>query len=92
MISLPEITSLNAIYPNPFNPVTNIQFSLCQTENVIITVYNVKGQKVAVILNEEMTAGNHSIAWNAQNKPSGIYFLNFNTDSANRIQKIVLLK
>ena len=89
---LPEVTTLNAIYPNPFNPVTNIQFSLSQTENVKITVYNLKGQKIAVILNEEMAAGNHSVSWNAQNTPSGIYFLNFNTDTANNTQKVVLLK
>jgi type IX secretion system substrate protein/immune inhibitor InhA-like protein/carboxypeptidase family protein len=89
---LPEVTTLNAIYPNPFNPVTNIQFSLCQTENVKVTVYNLKGQKVAVIHNEQMTAGDHSISWNAQNTPSGLYFLNFKTDTANNTQKVVLLK
>ncbi|MCF7911301.1 MAG: carboxypeptidase regulatory-like domain-containing protein [Candidatus Cloacimonetes bacterium] len=89
---LPEVTSLNAIYPNPFNPVTNIKFSLCQTENVKITVYNLKGQKVAVIHNDELAAGNHTISWNAQDTPSGIYFLNFHTDSANSTQKVVLLK
>jgi hypothetical protein len=89
---LPEITQLDNIYPNPFNPITNIGFSLSQTENVKIAVYNVKGQKVAMLLDEVRLAGEHRISWNAENTASGIYFLQFNTDSTNSVHRLVLIK
>jgi hypothetical protein len=89
---LPEVTLINAIYPNPFNPVTNIMFSLCENDNVKITVYNLKGQKVAELLNKPMIAGVHHISWDAEAAASGIYFLNFKTNSVQSIHKLMLLK
>jgi len=89
---LPRFTELNSIYPNPFNPETTICFSLAEKEHIKLTVYNLRGQKIATILNETMDPGIHQITWRPQNTASGIYFLNMLTDSTNQVQKVVLLK
>ncbi|MDP8220029.1 MAG: T9SS type A sorting domain-containing protein [Candidatus Stygibacter frigidus] len=88
----PGFTRLNSVYPNPFNPETNISFELATNEQVIITVYNVKGQKVANILNQNMSAGAHSVVWNANGKNSGIYFLCFQAGGQSEVKKVILLK
>ncbi|MDP8269073.1 MAG: CapA family protein [Candidatus Tenebribacter davisii] len=76
-------TTKNAIlhsnYPNPFNPDTNIRFTLKETGKTKITMFNIKGQKVKTLINEELLAGSYIIDWNgtnSQNKKvsSGIYF------------------
>jgi Secretion system C-terminal sorting domain len=85
-------TRLVSCYPNPFNPETNISFELAADEMVKIEVYNIKGQKVATVLEHEMTAGAHSIVWNAEGQNSGIYFLRFETDGKCDVKKIILLK
>jgi len=61
-------------YPNPFNPATVIKYDLPGISNVTISVFNVIGQRVAVLLNGVQSAGAHSIVWNAQDFASGVYF------------------
>jgi len=61
-------------YPNPFNPSTVIKYELPGISNVTITIFNVIGQRVAVLLNRVQNAGAHSVVWNAQNLASGVYF------------------
>ncbi|MCF7912310.1 MAG: PKD domain-containing protein, partial [Candidatus Cloacimonetes bacterium] len=85
-------TRLVSCYPNPFNPETNISFELAGDEMVRIEVYNIKGQKVATVLEQEMTAGAHSIVWNAQGQNSGIFFLRFEADGECDVKKVILLK
>ena len=80
------------VSPNPFNPCTNISFSLNCEENVNIAIYNIKGQKVAQLLAETLNKGNHKIIWDAHTQASGIYFLRFQTPTVNQLQKLVLLK
>ncbi|MCF7912958.1 MAG: carboxypeptidase regulatory-like domain-containing protein [Candidatus Cloacimonetes bacterium] len=85
-------TALQGIFPNPFNPETAVQFSLQQNTHTTIEVYNLKGQKIASILDKEMSAGTHSITWNATQQPSGIYFIKFTAGSITQLSKAVLLK
>jgi hypothetical protein len=61
-------------YPNPFNPSTTIEFTLPSSENVRIEVYDITGQKVEILLNENLPAGYHEVEFNAKNLSSGIYF------------------
>ena len=71
--SLPTSFALGQNYPNPFNPATTITFSVPAQSRVSIEVFNVIGQKVATLVDDVRTAGNHQTVWEAQ-VPSGIYF------------------
>jgi hypothetical protein len=79
-------------YPNPFNPETNILFKLAAGSNVLLEIYNVKGQKVTTLVNEPFEAGSHKITWNATDQSSGIYLLRFNTTETSETKKLILLK
>ncbi len=89
---IPSETKLVGSYPNPFNPEVTIEYQLSDNEKVIIEVYNIKGQKVAVLMNEWKEAGNYSLNWNAGDLNSGIYFLRFSSGAYQKMSKVVLLK
>ncbi|NUN10601.1 MAG: T9SS type A sorting domain-containing protein [Ignavibacteriaceae bacterium] len=61
-------------YPNPFNPSTNIKFGLAADSKVSLKVFNILGQEVATLVNASMTAGNHTVKFDASSLQSGIYF------------------
>jgi hypothetical protein len=72
-------------YPNPFNPVTNISFNLSYDAKIKIDIFNIVGQKVCTILDDELSAGIHEISWFGENEigeplPSGIYFYQINVE------------
>lgn len=83
---------LKSLYPNPFNPSTTIEFSIPDAGTVSISVYNIIGQKVGEIVNENLNAGYHKVEWNAANLSSGVYLIRMNSGSFNSVQKAVLLK
>jgi hypothetical protein len=60
--------------------------------NVTLDVYNLKGQKIAVIVDEAFDSGTHNVIWNADNFSSGIYMLSIKTDSVREWKKLILLK
>jgi hypothetical protein len=70
---LPADNVLISNYPNPFNPETNITFTLPEAANTVLAVYNLQGQQVAELLNSTLEAGRHAVSWNAANLPSGMY-------------------
>jgi hypothetical protein len=72
-VSAPKNFALMQNYPNPFNPSTTIEFSIPQTSNVTIEVYNVIGENVASLVNQTLEAGYHRFNFNASNLPSGTY-------------------
>jgi len=80
------------LYPNPFNPVTTISFSVPISANVKIAAYDIVGNQVATILNQTLPSGTQSVAWNAKNRPSGVYFVRMESGAFVRTQKIMLLK
>ncbi|GAB4364011.1 MAG: hypothetical protein Kow0042_02280 [Calditrichia bacterium] len=84
--------TLEQNYPNPFNPTTTIPFELNKTAKVQLTIYNVLGQAVAVLLNKEMNAGPHQIQFDASSLTSGIYFYELKVDGNSQIRKMNLLK
>jgi hypothetical protein len=96
-VQIPEVTSLNGNYPNPFNPVTTISFSLAKAQDVSLNVYNIKGQRVKTLLNGTSQAGRHSIVWNGTDEnncdvSSGIYFYRLKTMGESHIKKMSLIK
>jgi hypothetical protein len=90
--------NLKANYPNPFNPETSIAFSIAQNENVSLSVYNVKGQLVKTLIdNELMEKGNHRLLWkgidnNNRAVGSGVYFYQLQTENESQVRKMLLLK
>jgi hypothetical protein len=72
--NIPKEFRLYQNYPNPFNPITIISFSLPKRTFVSLKVFDLIGREVAVIVHEELTAGNYSQQWNASGFSSGVYF------------------
>ena len=88
---------LHGNYPNPFNPVTNIIYSMDTASDVTIAVYNIQGQLVKNLFIGNVTPGQHSISWNgtnnfAQTVPSGIYIYSVKSSQRILIGKMMLLK
>jgi hypothetical protein len=84
-------------YPNPFNPTTTISFSLPDEQEIDVTIYNIKGQKVKQLINGQLIAGKHSMIWNGKDLnekavSSGIYFYKLKTDKKEISRKMLLLK
>ncbi|MDO9578651.1 MAG: FlgD immunoglobulin-like domain containing protein [Candidatus Cloacimonadales bacterium] len=96
---VPEFSANLSNYPNPFNPETTISFSLTteSTENTELVVYNIKGQKVKQLINEQLPTGQYSVVWDGTNemgKPvaSGVYYYQLKTGSKIIQNKALLLK
>lgn len=90
--TVPAKLALYQNYPNPFNPSTHIQYDLPHDARVVLRVFNVIGQEVAVLSNENQTAGSHSIEFNASQLPSGIYFYRLQADNTVLTKKMILMK
>ncbi len=79
-------------FPNPFNPLTTINFYLPKTEEVAIEIFNSLGQKIESILNNKMTQGSHSVIINGSNFSSGIYYYKITAGHFREVKKMVILK
>ena len=89
---IPKNFSIRSIYPNPFNPITNITYGIPEYTNVQIRVYDLSGKQVETLINEFQTPGYHSVDWNADNLPSGMYFVKMHAGNYISIQKLMLVK
>lgn len=88
---------LNQNYPNPFNPQTTINYTIEKAGKVDLTVYNVQGQNVRTLVDNNQEAGRHSVIWNGQNDsgismPSGIYYYQIKTSQNTKTMKMLLIK
>ena len=79
-------------YPNPFNPITVIAYRLEAGGFVNLSVYNLSGQKVRVLINEKQAAGRYSITFNAGSLPSGIYYYTLKTGNFVLTRRMILLQ
>ena len=84
-------------FPNPFNPSTTIQFSIENIENVMINVYNMRGQRIRTLVNDYHEAGVHSVVWDGRDEKgylvgSGIYLYRMETINGTQIQRMLLMK
>ncbi len=89
---LPKVFALNQNYPNPFNPSTSISYELPGRSFVSLKMFDVLGREVATLVSEEKTAGKYSVAWNARDVSSGIYFYRLQAGSFTDTKKLVLMK
>ena len=83
---------LNSVYPNPFNPVTNIKFFQPNNSKTKIQIFNIRGELVSTLLNQNINKGSHIINWNANNLSSGIYFINLENSEYKYTGKLILSK
>ena len=88
----PVVYTLYQNYPNPFNPTTKIRYSVPQSSNVMIKVFDVLGNEIETLMNEEKPAGVYEISWYAASLPSGIYFYTINAGNFIETKKMILLK
>lgn len=91
-IGVPSKYELSQNYPNPFNPTTNINFDLPVDGSVSIKLFDVAGKEVATLLNEVMTAGYHSVVFNASDFSSGIYFYTLSAGDFASTMRMLLVK
>ena len=101
---IPSDYSLSQNYPNPFNPATKIKYSIPQSSNVTIRLFDILGYEIETLVNEEKPAGTYEIEFNShsgnfrnlpagrQGLPSGVYFYQLKSDSFIETKKMVLLK
>ena len=79
-------------YPNPFNPVTTIKFSIPETQQVTLKIYNLMGREVVTLIDQELHPGYHTTKWNAGSMASGVYFYRLISGKESLKQKMILLK
>jgi len=84
--------NLEQNYPNPFNPVTKIKFGVPITAIVSLSIYNVIGEQLAVLIDKEFDAGIYEIDFDASNLPSGIYFYKLHAAEFIQTKKMILIK
>lgn len=89
---VPTEYNLAQNYPNPFNPSTTIRYSIPQTSRVVIKVYDILGNEIALLIDEEKTVGTYELTWNAASMPSGVYFYQLRVGDYVNTKKMVLMK
>jgi len=91
-IDIPKVFALDQNYPNPFNPTTIIQYSIPQRSNVTLKVYDVLGNEVVTLVNEEKDRGVYSINFDAPTLASGIYLYSLQSGSFVETKKLMFIK
>jgi len=91
------MSALHGNFPNPFNPETTIAFTLSNEENVVLEVFNIRGQRVRTLVNGYMNSGVHSIVWNGRDDNdrqvgSGVYFYRMTAGDYQSVRRMILMK
>lgn len=89
---IPDVFELEPAYPNPFNPGTTLKFTLPYSDNINLSIYDICGKCVDVLIDERYEAGKYSYTWNASNLSSGVYFCQLNFGNVRQVQKLILMK
>ena len=97
ILTYPIVSNLGQNFPNPFNPETTIKYSLKEDTNVKIEIFNIKGQKVKILIDEPLNAGYHDVVWNGKDNTdkqvsSGVYFYKMVTNDYNKVRRMVVIK
>ena len=89
---LPTVFSLKQNYPNPFNPTTKIEYSIPEESKVVMRIFNLLGQEVAVVVNNVQPAGNYVVNFDASNLTTGIYLYKIEAKNFSSVKKMILMK
>jgi len=95
---IPDNFELSPAYPNPFNPITTVNYALPVESDIVLSVYNIQGRLVTYLENGLKSAGYYETVWNASNNASGMYFIRLNGYNSeyrlqfSKMQKIILVK
>jgi len=89
---VPTSFNVSQNYPNPFNPSTKIVYSVTEASNINITVFDVLGREVEVLVDGFKSAGVYELTFNAENLPSGLYLYTFEAGTTRITKKMTLLK
>jgi hypothetical protein len=79
-------------FPNPFNPSTQIIYSLPKASHVEVSVHNIRGERVVILVDERQESGSHTVVWNAEKVGSGVYFIKMRAGRVERMRKCVFVK
>ena len=90
--SVPLTSSLFQNYPNPFNPLTNIKYQIAKGYDVKLSIYDVLGKEVAVLVNEKQNPGTYEIEFDGSNYPSGIYLYKLTAGEYSATKRMVIVK
>lgn len=90
--AVPLTFGISSVYPNPFNPETTIKFSLESDADISLSVYDLSGREISVLVNDRLSAGEYSIPFTAHSLPSGVYLLRLSDNRNVSMQKITLMK
>jgi hypothetical protein len=91
-IHMPEVYSLFQNYPNPFNPTTIITYQLPMNSKVGLKIYDLLGREIAMLVEEEQSAGWKEVQWNASSVSSGIYFYRLTAGNFVGVKKMIVVK
>lgn len=90
--AIPARYALNQNYPNPFNPSTAISYQLSAVSHVILKVFDLLGREITTLVNGNLSAGTHTVQWDASSQPSGVYMYRLEVNGASQTKKMVLTK
>jgi hypothetical protein len=88
IVGMPSVTN----FPNPFSKMTHIRFSLAGTADVTLEVFSTHGQKIAVLVDQQLAAGDHVVTWRPGNLPDGIYYYRISTGQSSITKRMTLRK
>ena len=88
----PEGVHLNQNYPNPFNPETTISYELSKTENVVLSIYNLLGQRIETLVNSRQNAGIYHVHWGTHEVSSSLYLYSLETENFKETRKMVVMR
>jgi hypothetical protein len=91
-IASPASFELKQNYPNPLNPTTTIEYSIQKDANVVVSIFNMKGQLIETLVNEHQSSGTHQVQWDAKGMASGTYLYKVQVGDEALTRKMVLLK
>ncbi len=92
MLTRPDVFAIQQNFPNPFNPSTSIRFHIPAAGFVLLEIYDVRGSRVDILVNEHLGAGDHAVVWNSNHVQSGTYFYKMSFHGSTITKAMVLLR